>query len=269
VVPTEEEFNKLDLNTALNIYKQIYGNADGMHFTFVGNIDAAKVKPLLEKYLGSLPGTPAEHMFKDNNVRPVSGVVEANIKKGKEAKSVITLLWTGETTYNPDSVMALRALIDVLNIKVIEKLREELGSMYSGGLSASVQKRPYPHYEISANIPTGPESVNKLTTALFDIIRNAQQNGLDQKDLDKVKQTWITQHRVNMQNNDEWLNDLSQAYIDQTDPERILTFENRVNALTLQDLQNAAKKFLDMNHYVKAVLYPENADVPAGVKKTF
>ncbi|MFL5772289.1 MAG: insulinase family protein, partial [Flavisolibacter sp.] len=268
-VPTEEEFNNLNLNKALDIYKQIYGNADGMHFTFVGNIDPQKAKPLFEKYLGSLPATPVQHMYKDNNVRPVKGIVEANIKKGKEAKSVITVLWSGETEYNPDEALAMSALIDVLNIKVIEKLREELGSMYSGGLSGSIQKRPYSHYQISANIPTGPESVNKLTTALFDIIRNAQQNGVEQKDLDKVKQTWITQHRVNMQNNDEWLNDLSQAYIDQTNPERILTFEQRVNALTLKDLQNAAQKYLNMNNYVKAVLYPENADVPAGVKKTF
>jgi len=62
---------------------------------------------------------------------------------------------------------------------------------------------------------------------------------------------------------------LSQAFIDQNDPENILDYEKRVDALTIADLQKAAQKFLPMNNYVKAVLYPENASIQEGVKKTF
>jgi len=268
-VPTEEEYAHLNLDTALSVYKQIFGNADGMHFTFVGNLDANTVKPLLQKYLGSLPASPTEHEYKDLGIRPVKGVVEANIKKGKEAKSLINIYWSGETQYSREESMALKALIDVLNIKIIEKLREELGGMYSGGLGGSITKRPYVHYTVSANIPTGPESVDKLTNALFDIVKNAQQNGVDQKDLDKVKETWKKHYQTQLQENDFWLNSLSQAFIDQNDPENILDYEQKVEALTVADLQKAAQKFLPMNNYVKAVLYPENAEVPGGVKKTF
>jgi zinc protease len=268
-VPQPEDFDKVTADKALDIYKQIFGNADGMHFTFVGNVDVDKVKPLLAKYLGSLPSQTTEHQFKDNGVRPVRGVVEANIKKGKEPQSLVTVLWTGETQYNRDENLAFRALIDALNIKVIEKLREELGGMYSGGLSGAVQKRPYVHYSISASIPCGPENVDKLTNALFDIIKNAQDGKIPQTDLDKVKETLKKQYKVNIQENEAWLNNLSQAFIDQNNPEDILTYEQRVDALTLQDLQKAAQKFFDMKNYVKAVLYPENFNVQEGVKKTF
>ncbi|MGN6401677.1 MAG: M16 family metallopeptidase, partial [Flavisolibacter sp.] len=140
-VPTEEEYAHLNLDTALSVYKQIFGNADGMHFTFVGNLDANTVKPLLQKYLGSLPALPTEHEYKDLGIRPVKGVVEANIKKGKEAKSLINIFWSGETQYSREESMALKALVDVLNIKIIEKLREELGGMYSGGLGGAITKR--------------------------------------------------------------------------------------------------------------------------------
>ena len=268
-VPTEEEYAHLNLDTVLSVYKQIFGNADGMHFTFVGNLDANTVKPLLQKYLGSLPASPTEHEYKDLGIRPVKGVVEANIKKGKEAKSLINVFWSGETQYSREESMALKALIDVLNIKIIEKLREELGGMYSGGLGGAITKRPYVHYTVSANIPTGPESVDKLTNALFGIIKDAQQNGVDQKDLDKVKETWKKHYQTQLQENNFWLNSLSQAFIDQNDPENILDYEQKVDALTVADLQKAAQKFLPMNNYVKAVLYPENAEVPGGVKKTF
>jgi zinc protease len=269
VIPTEEEYNNLNLDSALSIYRQVFGNADGMHFTFVGNIDPEKAKPLLEKYLGSLPATPADHMFKDNNIRPVKGVVEANIKKGKEEKALITILWTGEANYNREENLAFQALLDVLNISIIEKLREELGGMYSGGLRGAIQKRPYGHYSVSASIPTGPENVDKLTNALLTIVKNAQQKGVEQKDLDKIKETWKKHYRSQLQENNYWLDNLSRAFIDQENPENILDYEQRVDQLTVADLQKAAQKFLDMNNYVKAVLYPENANVPGGVKKTF
>src|SRR6266576_2576529 len=193
----------------------------------------------------------------------------ASIKKGKESQSFVRLMWTGETQYSREENIAFKALIDALNIKVVEKLREEMSGMYSGGLNGSIQKRPYVHYTINASIPCGPENVEKLTTALFDIIKNAQEKGIDQKDLDKVKEKWKKQYRVSLQNNEAWLANLSNAFIDQNNPENILDYEQKVDALTVQDLQKAAQKFLSTTSYIKAVLYPENATVEEGVKKAF
>ncbi|HEV8284081.1 MAG TPA: insulinase family protein [Chitinophagaceae bacterium] len=269
VIPTAQEFENLKLSKIMSIYNQVYGNADGMHFTFVGNVDPVTAKPLFEKYLGSLPGKLEEHKYKDNGVRPVQGAILANIKKGKESQSFINILWSGETQYNREENIAFRALIDALNIKIIEKLREELGGMYSGGLNGSIQKRPYVHYTVSANIPCGPENVDKLTTALFDLIKTAQEKGVDQKDLDKVKETWKKQYKVNLQNNESWLSNLSNSFIDQNNPENILDYEQKIDALTVQDLQKAAQKFLSTTNYIKAVLYPENANVEEGVKRAF
>jgi zinc protease len=268
-VPTVAEYEDLKLNNVMSDYKKIFDNADGMHFTFVGNIDPAAAKPLFEKYLGSLPGKPEEHKFKDNAARPVQGTVLANIKRGKEPQSFINLLWSGETQYSREENLAFKALIDALNIKIIEKLREEMSGIYGGGLSGAIQKRPYVHYTITATIPCGPENVDKLTDALFGLIKDAQEKGVDQKDLDKVKETWKKQYRVSLQNNEAWLDNLSNAFIDQNNPENILDYEQKVDALTVQDLQKAAQKFLSTTNYIKSVLYPENANVEEGVKKAF
>jgi zinc protease len=268
-IPTPEELDKVNADKALGIYKTIYGNAQGLHFTFVGNVDLEKAKPLFEKYLGSLPSQKAEITFKDNGIRPVKGGLTANIKKGKEAQSQINILWSGETEFNREQKMALKALIEVLNIKIIEKLREELGGMYSGGMNGDILRRPYAHYNVNATVPCGPENVDKLTTALFDLIKNAQEGKIEQKDLDKVKETWRKKYEEGMKDNDIWLTGLSQSFIDGTDPEAILDYETRVNALTITDLQNAAKKFLDINNAIRVVLYPENAKVEEGVKRGF
>ena len=265
-LPTPEDFDRLNLDKSFAIYKDIFGNANGMHFSFVGNIDVEKAKPLLEKYLGSLPSAPKENKFKDNGIRMIKGSTEANLKKGKESQAMITLMFEGETEYNREEKMNLAALLEVLNIKIIEKLREEMSGIYGGGIGGTVYKRPYVHYTITAGLPCGPENVEKLTKALLDIIKDAQEKGIDQKDLDKVKETWKKQYHVNLQSNDYWLSVLSNAFIDQTDPENVLDYEQKVNAITVQDLQKAAKKFLTLNNMVKAVLYPENSKIPQGVK---
>ncbi len=265
-IPTPEDLDKLNLDKLYSIYKQIYGNAYGMHYTFVGNIDVEKAKPLLEKYIGSLPASPMENKFRDNGVRMVKGNTEVNLKRGKESQSMINIMFEGETDYNREDKINLAALIEVLNIKIIEKLREDMSGIYGGGLQGSIQKRPYVHYTISARLPCGPENVEKLTKAFFEIIKDAQEKGVEQKDLDKVKETWKKQYHVSLQNNDWWLTGLSTAWIDQTNPENLLDYEKRVDAIKLEDLQKAARKFLTLNNMVKAVLYPESSNITPGVK---
>ena len=265
-IPASEDFDRLNLDRSFAIYQEIFGNAHGMHYSFVGNIDIEKAKPLLEKYLGSLPASPKENKFKDNGIRMVKGSTEANLKKGKESQAMITIMFEGETEYNREEKMNLAALLEVLNIKIIEKLREEMSGIYGGGIGGTVYKRPYVHYTITAGLPCGPENVEKLTKALFDIIKDAQDKGVEQKDLDKVKETWKKQYHVNLQSNDWWLSGLSNSWIDQTNAEGLLDYEKRVDAIKLEDLQKAAKKFLTLNNMVKAVLYPESSNITPGVK---
>ena len=256
-IPNEAYYDKLNADRALAIYKQIFSNAYGMHFTFVGNINPAEVKPLLAKYLGSLPAAKKENSFKDVGLRQVKGTVNAAVKKGQEQQSIIALKFGNETKYTLEDEIALDALIEALNIEVIEKLREEMGGIYGGGFSGSISKRPFVHYSISAAIPCGPENVDKLSNALIELIKDAREKGIEQKTLDKVKETWRKHYKESLENNGFWLQSLSSSWINRDDPENILKYEQRVNALTLEDIQQAARKYLDLNNYVKAVLYPE------------
>ncbi len=268
-LPTAEEYDKINLDKSFAIYKELYGNPYGMHFTFVGKLDDEKIKPLLEKYLGSLPTTPKENTFKDNGVRLVAGPRTINIQKGKESQSFINLMFEGPAEDTRETKLQLAALLEAINIKITEKLREEMSGIYGGGLYGQIVKRPFLHFTVTANIPCGPENIGKLTDSLMAIIKTVQEKGVEQKDLDKVKETWKKQYHVGLQSNDYWLSSLSNSWINKENPENILTYEEKVNALTVQDLQAAAKKFLPLDKAVKAVLYPEKVKVPEEVKKAF
>lgn len=255
--PTATDYDQINLSRTFAIYKEIYGNAYGMHFTFVGNIDPAKAKPLIETYLGSLPGTSKENNFKDVGLRPAKGIVEAVVIKGAAKQSMVNIIFSGEAKYSLDEKLKLTALTEVLNIKIIETLREKMSGIYGGGMRGSLTNRPYNNYNISIGFPCGPENVDKLTAALFTILKDAKEKGIEQKDLDKVKETLKKQDQDKIKQNDYWLDALSKAFIEKDDPMWILEYSKKVDAITTVELQELAKKYFDMNNYIKAVLNPE------------
>ena len=255
--PTAADYDKINLARAFAIYKEIYGNAYGMHFTFVGNIDPIKAKPLIESYLGSLPGTAKEIKFNDVGLRPVKGLVEAYVNKGAAKQSRVNIIFSGESKYSLDESLKLDALTEVLNIKIIETLREQMSGIYGGGMRGSLSNRPYNNYNITIGFPCGPENVDKLTIALFKILNDAIEKGIDQKDLDKVKETLKKQNQDRLTRNEFWLEALSKAFIEKDDPTWHLEYAQKVDALTTVELQQMAKKYFDMKNYIKAVLNPE------------
>lgn len=265
-VPKAADFEGVSLDRVMAIYQQVFGNAWGLHFTFVGNIDPAAARPLIEKYIASLPSSPRVNKTTDVGLRLLKGHTDIALKRGKASQAMINLFFEGEAPYTRESKLRLQALIEVLNIKIIETLREEMSGMYGGGLSGTLFRRPYEHYTIQATIPCGPENVDKLTAALTDILKQAQEKGIDQKDLDKVKETWRKQHHTRLQSNDFWLSSLSNAFINGENPEDVLDYEKQVDAITVEDLQATARQFLTLNNMVKSVLYPESSPVKEEVK---
>jgi zinc protease len=256
-VPKAENFGKINQQRAFEIYKERFSDASGFTFVIVGAIDLKAIKPLLETYLGSLPASGKTSTFKDVGLRPEKGPLKKEIKKGTEPKSFIRLLWNGEVPYSEEDQFKLAALIELLNIKLIETLREDLGGAYTGGMYSSMSKYPYSNYTIGAYVPCGPENVDKLISATLSEIQKVQKGPAD-ADLNKVKETWKQQYLVNIKDNGFWTRQLVQSIETGSNPADILSYEKRVDALTAKSLQDVANKYIDTKNYIQVVLNPEN-----------
>jgi zinc protease len=88
-------------------------------------------------------------------------------------------------------------------------------------------------------------------------IKKIKTDGPAVSDLDKVKETWKQQREVNLKENGFWARQLIQTAELGVDPKKILTYEKRVDALTVNDIKVAANKYLDMKNYSQIVLNPE------------
>jgi zinc protease len=256
-VPHAADFDAINLDRAQAIYKENFGDASGYHFFLVGNLKPETALPLLETYLGGLPATGKVPGFKDNGVRPKQGKTQLDIKKGKEKQSLIVAAYYGEHPYTEDFELRAQALAEVLNIKVVEELREKLGSIYSGGYVSEISKDPYSNFMMVLNLPCGPENVKKLLDASNEEIKNIKEKGIDQKDLDKVKSQWREKYLVSVKENAYWSEELENVLFWDRDRNNVLNYEKWIDSLKPSDIQDVAKQIFDGKNELISVLNPE------------
>ena len=262
-VPRAADFDKVGLDRSLEIFRQRFSSARDMTFIFTGSFDLGKIKPLIASYLGTLPVGEVAHAYRDVGMRPVSGIVKKDIYMGSEPKSTISITFNGDVAYSDEQKLTLQALGEVLNLKVIEVLREKMSMIYGGGFETSMGQHPYGHYSVALNLPTGPENVDKVIAAAFAEINKMKTDGPSAADLEKVKLNWITRQQKSLRENNYWMNQLMGSVTQGRDPAHILRYEQRVRAITPQAVKLAAQRYLDMHNYVQVVLYPERKNIAA------
>lgn len=256
-IPKSFYFDSVNMNRALAIYKERFGDVTGMNFVIVGSIDEAKLKPLVERYIASLPASGKKFTFKDNGLRPLKGKVDVNVNKGQAPQALILSMHTGEVPYSEDLALKADAISEILNIRIIEELREKIQGIYSGGMNASVSKIPYANYTFTIQLPCGPEKVDTLMYAMNAEIDKLKKMGPSKANLDKVKQQWLEANKTAMKENGTWLGQLLESTFPGADAQRFLKYENYVNALTPKQIQDAANLLLNGKNVVTAVLRPD------------
>lgn len=257
LTPRPENFDHVKLERIRSIYHDRFASAEGLTFVFVGSFTPEMIKPLVARYLGSLPTQPVTTNFIDLGVRPVTGVVKKEVRSGTEAKSQVSINFTGTAPYSEEEQMRLQALIEVVNIRIIDVLREKLTLIYGGSLRGSLMRTPYEHYQLGLSLPCAPENVDRVIAAAWSEMQKLQNTGVDPADWAKVKRNWLISHRKNLRENGFWLGRLQASVLYETDPAEILDYERKVAAITPQDLQAAAQRYLKRDNYVQVVLFPE------------
>ena len=81
------QLDRIDPFKSYDFYKDRFSDASGFTFVFVGNFKPDSIKPLVAKWLGSLPSTGRKETWRDTGVRPPTGIVRRVVKKGAEPKA--------------------------------------------------------------------------------------------------------------------------------------------------------------------------------------
>ena len=258
LIPNEQEWNNTDYKLAHETFKQRFADASGFEFYFVGSIDESKLKEYAEKYLASLPSLNRKDKITDNGDRSIKGIHKKEFYKGDENIAKVDIVFTGETKYSEKENYALKALSEILNIKLTEVLREKEGGIYGAGVDAGLSKTPYESYIFQISFPTNAELTDKLIEITLNEIEKIKKNGPENTDLTKFKEGELRDYFDSHKTNEFWLNNLINSFMNNENIENVFNYEKNIKSVTAKDVQDVAKKYLDKNRII-TVLKPESS----------
>jgi zinc protease len=255
-IPTEAQFEQVNLDRLLDIFRDRFSDASDFTYLMVGNFETAEVTPLLEQYIGGLPSTKRTETWK--NVTPdfPAGVVDVEVPKNSEPQSQVAMVWKGDFKWKDNYRQGFTMLMNILAIKLRESMREEQGGVYGVSFNGNPVKYPEPKYTITSTWGCDPDSISKLAQTVLGEMTKIKKYGPALEDLNKVKETLIRERETRMKENSFWVSAFQNYYLN---GDRLLTLEEYktfVNSFSGKDIKKIAGKYLDTESYVKVALTP-------------
>jgi zinc protease len=249
--------DQMNLDKSIAFYKDRFADASDFTFVFVGSFDPAAMKPLVERYLGGLPSLKRKESWKDTGIRYATGVVERRVDKGLEPQSRAALVFSGPFQYNQTQRVAIRALADVLDTRLRETLREDLGGTYGVSVSAGYAQVPVEEYSVNIAFTCAPERTEELVKAALQQMELLRTNGPTDKQVADAKEKLLRDFETNMKQNSYLATQLSLKYQYTDDVATLFGLADYYRKLTPATIQEAARTYLNPQNVVKVTLFPE------------
>ena len=256
-LPTAATIDEWDLDKSMAFYKDRFADASDFTFVFVGNLDLAAMKPLVERYIASLPSIRRKETWKDIGHRLPTGVITRSVAKGIEPKSQAAILFSGPFEYTPEQRLAFTSMTHILQTRLLETIREELGGTYSISASPGITRHPVSTYTISIGFGADPARLDDLIARVHKEIERFKTEGPTDKQVSDEREALLRSFETSSKSNGFLIGQLTAAYQNNEDPAAIWTAPDRYKKIDAAMIHQAARKYLSGENRVQITLVPE------------
>jgi len=252
-----ERLAKANLQTLEKNWKKLFADAAGAKMVFVGDIDPATLKPLVEKYIGSLPAGKAPLKWVDNNDDIVKGRKENVFTVDMQTpKSTVLQVYSATLPYTYEKSTALEAISYILDMRYTESLREDEGGTYGASTNGSFGRRPKEQALIQVYFDCRPSVCDKLRQLAIDGINDLAKNGPTDEEINNAKLNLQKNLPESRQRNNWWLNSI-ELYLTYGQ-DRDAAYEAAINALSKESVKATLQEILSQNNFIELVMKPAN-----------
>ena len=254
-----ETFKKVDFETAKKIYLDRFADASDFTFVFVGNIDAATAKPLIESYLGALPNIGRKENWKDEKVSaPKENLTKAFDFKMETPKTTMRIAYLAPYKYNLEANAYLNALAHILDLRYTTSIREEAGGTYGVGVWAEKDDEPRQEFKLNIQFDTDPAKADALKAIVHKEIAKILAEGPSQEDLTKTKDYFVKEFGENKKENRFWLSTIRNFEVDGYDAASGTKYVDIVNNMTPASCKKVFNKLLKKSNTIEVIMNPKN-----------
>ena len=254
----EETMAKADLATIERVYRELFKDAAGATLRIVGNVDPEAIKPMVEKYIGSIAkGKKADAVNSDNVIRFAKGRIdEAVAIEMQTPKSTVLQLYSAYMPVDTKTEVALEVAKYVLDMIYTKSIREDEGGTYGVGVAMVGQREPEERALIQVYFDTNPESAAKLREIATKGLKELAENGPDQDKFNMAIENFKKNLPESRINNSYWMSNLSHYYDYGTDYDA--EYEAAINTVTPEDVKAVLQAILAQNNLIEITSSPKN-----------
>jgi len=256
---TPATIDKWNLDKSLSFYKARFADAGNFTFVFVGSFTPDSIKPFVERYIASLPATHAHETWRDLGIATPSGVIERTIKKGIAPKSQVAIVFSEPFEYDNVHKLALRSVAMVLQSRLLDTIRQELGGTYSITAADATDKVPHPQFVVRIEWTCDPAQTDALVQRVFQEIAFVRNIAFQPGQVGRIRDALQHDYETNSLENGYLLGQIARRYENDevADLAAVTNYPERLSELTGAAVHEAAMKYLDPANYVKVILMPE------------
>ena len=236
-------------------YRKLFSDAAGLEMVIVGDVDLTTIKPLVEKYIGSIPKGKKAPKWVDTKSGPVKGIVEkVDPCKMETPKSTVLLNYHAPLAYSQEVEAALDVISFVMDMRYTTSLREEIGGTYGAHTQGYQNKYPEERTTFMVQFQCKPELCDTLLTVakrqLSEFITGGPTKDEFNNAVLNLKKN-IPEKRIT---NQYWLREIRNViegygYED-------AAYEEAVNALTPEKVRAVAASIINAGNKVEYVMVP-------------
>ena len=253
---SSEVVEKANMKNVENVYKRLFGNVAGATVYIVGNVDAETLKPLVTKYIATLPGGKKGSKFIDRKDGIVDGKIVKSVAVPMETpKSTVIQVYKADMPYSIQNDVLLNIAKLYLDMLYVETLRESEGGTYGAGVMNTTIREPKEMALLQVAFETNPESAEKLSNLAVEGVHKLIAEGIPADKFDMILQNIkknIPQDRIS---NSYWVGALQEyaEFGDMYDSE----YEKAVDSATPEAVVELMKRLIDAGNFIQLTMSPK------------
>ncbi|MBQ5923985.1 MAG: insulinase family protein [Alistipes sp.] len=252
------QIEALNIPALQNVHAKLFSFADDFRFIIAGNVDLNTLKPLVEKYIGSLPTSKnVEYAVVDDGVRYAGNITNEFRTKMEQPKVSVRLIYTGAMEDNAKNRLIVDLLSRALDSRYMVSIREEKGGTYGVSVQGAVDEYPTENYFVAIVFDTNDQLADELVEICDKEIRKIAEEGPLADDVAKAKEFLQKNYANVLDNNSGWVSAITRWYEEGYNYKE--EYLGILESVTLEDVKAFAQKLLDDNNRTLVMMRPEVA----------
>ena len=253
----EETLAKADLATIEKVYRELFKDAAGAVVTIVGNVDLETLKPMVEKYAGSLPkGKKGTEVDETKMIQMVKGVSDDNTLRVQlqTPKQTVFQVFSAYMPVTTKDMVTLKVANYVLDMIYTKTIREKEGGTYGVGTALRATREPYSRVTFMVQFDTNPEQAEKLCGLTVKYLKELGQNGPTAEEFAMAMENIQKNLPESRINNSYWQSalTLNHEYGIDYDAE----YEAALKSVTPEDVKTLMQAVLAQGNFIQIMLAP-------------